>query len=74
MEQVKLRPDILALLLEAGFSTYRIRKEKRLSESTLQRIRNGEQITLGSCAAICNMLGHTDIFVYNTNDRRDGKR
>ena len=48
--------DILAALKEKGFSSYRIRKEKLLGESTLQSLRKGEPISFDNVARICEML------------------
>ena len=44
--------NILAALKEKGFSTYRIRKDKLLSESTLQAFRNGEPVSWDNIARI----------------------
>ena len=44
-------------LKEAGYSTYRLRQEKILPESTLQKLRTGNTaITLDSFNTICNIL------------------
>ena len=47
---------LLNLLDEHGLTTYRIRKEKIISESTLQNIREGKRITTDSIAALCEVL------------------
>lgn len=49
--------DILQKLKDAGYNTNRIRKEKLLSEKTLQHIRNGESITVASIDKICRLTG-----------------
>lgn len=43
-------------LEEQGLTTYKIRKEKIISESTLQNIREGKRITTDSIAALCEAL------------------
>lgn len=48
--------DILAALKDHGFTTYKIRKDKLLAESTVQAIRRGELISLDNIARICSML------------------
>lgn len=48
--------DVLDALKKAGFSSYRIRKEKLLGEATLQRIRNGELVSWENVATICKLL------------------
>ncbi|RHM80514.1 XRE family transcriptional regulator [Mediterraneibacter gnavus] len=41
---------------QEGLTTYKIRKEKIISESTLQNIREGKRITTDSIAALCGAL------------------
>lgn len=48
--------DILAALKDRGFTTYKIRKDKLLAESTVQALRRGELISLENIARICSML------------------
>lgn len=48
--------DILAKLKEAGYTTYRIRKEKLLSESTVQKFRNNEPVSWDNITTICKLL------------------
>ena len=48
--------DILGQLSAAGFTTYRLRKEKLLSERTIQRIRDGYPINTTTIDAICTLL------------------
>lgn len=47
---------LLELLEEHGLTTYKIRKDKIISESTLQNIREGKRITTDSIAALCEAL------------------
>lgn len=47
---------LLNLLEEHGLTTYKIRKEKIISESTLQNIREGKRIRTDSIAALCEAL------------------
>lgn len=48
--------DVLAALKAAGYNTNRIRKEKLLSESTLQRLRKGELINGENLGKLCELL------------------
>ena len=48
--------DLLAALKDAGYSSYRIRKEKLLGEATLQKIRNNELVSWENIATICKLL------------------
>ena len=48
--------NILEALKEKGYSTYYIRQNKLLSESTLQRLRNNQTISMTSLLTIANLL------------------
>lgn len=47
---------LLVLMEQKGLTTYRIRKEKIISEGTLQNIRKGKGITTSAIAALCEAL------------------
>ena len=47
---------LIAKMEQEGLTTYKIRKEKIISESTLQNIREGKRITTDSIAALCGTL------------------
>ena len=53
---INYRFDILAALKERGYSTYRLRKEKLLSESTIQKLRNGDPVSLENISTLCRLL------------------
>lgn len=53
---VKYKIDVLAALKEAGFSTYRLRKERLLGESVLQQIREGIPVSWPNIGRICELL------------------
>ena len=44
------------MMEQKGLTTYKIRKEKIISESTLQKIRQNKSITTESIAALCEVL------------------
>ena len=48
--------DILEKLKEKGFTSYRIRKEKLLSESALQKLREGKLLSWNELERVCAML------------------
>ena len=48
--------DTIELLKDKGFSTYRIRKEKLLSQAPLQKIREGKLLSWHEMDQICTML------------------
>ncbi|MDE7279459.1 MAG: helix-turn-helix domain-containing protein [Oscillospiraceae bacterium] len=53
---IKYKIDVIAALKSAGYSTYRIRKENIMSQSTLQKFRNGEIVNADNMALICKLL------------------
>ena len=53
---IKYKIDILAALKEKGYSSYRIRKDGLLSQSTLQKLRDGQSVSLENIATICGLL------------------
>ena len=53
---IKYKMDMLTALKERGFTTYKIRKEKLLAESTVQALRRGEMVSLENIARLCDML------------------
>ena len=44
------------LMKEKGLSTYRIRKDKIISESALQNLRDGKSVTIDTISALCKAL------------------
>ena len=49
--------DILQQLKAAGYTSYRLQKEKILADSTLQKLRNGDtRITVENLNTICGLL------------------
>lgn len=48
--------DIIAALKSAGYNTNTIRKEKLLSEGTLQSLREGKYISMDAIYKICKLL------------------
>ena len=54
---LKYKINIVSELKKAGYSTVRIRQEKIIGESTLQRIRSGHtSINLETLGIICDIL------------------
>lgn len=47
--------DILTKLKEAGYNTTRLRREKLIPESTIQRLRDNKSITTDSLETICRL-------------------
>lgn len=53
---LRYKIDVLAALKEAGYSSYRLRKEKLLSESTLQKLRDGVIVSTDVIEQLCGLL------------------
>ena len=53
---LKFKVNVLAVLKEKGYTTYRIRQEKLLSESTVQKLRAGIGVSWDNLEAICRLL------------------
>ena len=53
---VKYKIDVLTALKDAGYSTYKIRKEKILGENVLQQLRTGAPVSWVNIARLCQLL------------------
>lgn len=53
---IKYKIDVLSQLKAAGYSSYKIRKEKIIGERTLTQIRNGEPINWNVLNKLCQLL------------------
>lgn len=53
---VQYKMDILGALKDRGFTTYKLRQEKLMGESTLTQIRKGELVSWANIGRICDML------------------
>lgn len=53
---LKFKIDILKALKEAGYTTYKLQKNKLLSNSTLQKLRDGGQLSWKNIETICELL------------------
>ena len=47
---------LFALMEKKGLTTYRIRKEKIISEGALQNLREGKSVTINTISALCKAL------------------
>ena len=48
--------DVVAALKGKGYTTYKIRQEKLLSESTIQKLRDGKGVAWENSETICRLL------------------
>ena len=53
---LKYKIDILEKLKENGYTTYKLRKDKIIGESQIQKIRNGELASKETLNTICRLL------------------
>lgn len=63
---IKYKIDILALLKSKGYTTYKLRKEKILGESTLQKMRTNTLLSWAELNTVCKLLEYQpgDILEY----------
>ena len=53
---LKYKINVLEVLKEKGYTTYTLRKEKLLSESTIQKLRVGEGVAWDNLETLCKLL------------------
>lgn len=53
---IQYKINIVTALKDAGYSTYKLRKEKLLAESTLQKFRNNELVSWENISTVCKLL------------------
>ena len=53
---IQYKISSMSALKEAGYSTYRLRKEKLLGEATIQKLRNNELVSWDNISTVCNLL------------------
>ena len=53
---IRLKIDVLEALKAAGYSAYKIRKEKIMGESVLQKFRDGKLPSMNELETVCELL------------------
>lgn len=53
---VKYKFDVLDALRAAGYTTYKLRKEKIFGERVIQQLRNGEIVSWATIDTLCTLL------------------
>ena len=48
--------DVVAVLKDKGYTSYKIRQEKLLSESTIQKLRSGKGVSWENIETLCHLL------------------
>jgi putative transcriptional regulator len=56
IHMIKYRLDVILALKAKGYTTYKLRKEKLLSESTIQKLRNQRSVSWDNINSICKLL------------------
>ncbi len=70
---IKYRIDVLDALKQAGYSSYKIRKEKILGERILQRLRHQDSVSYEVLALLCELLHCQpgDLLEYVPDDNKE---
>lgn len=53
---IQYKINVISALKNAGYSTYRLRKEKLLGEATIQKFRKNELVSWENITTICRLL------------------
>lgn len=53
---LRYKTDVITLLRDKGYTTYRIRHEKIMTESQLQQIRNNKLLSHNALNNLCSLL------------------
>ncbi len=53
---MKYKIDVLSALKSNGFTTYKLRKDKLLSESTVQKLRRFDPVAWENIETLCDLL------------------
>ena len=63
---LKYKINVLEELKNKGITSYTLRKNKTLSESTIQKLRNGEGVSWDNLEVLCGLLDCNieDLLVY----------
>lgn len=52
----KYKIDVVGALAEKGYNSYKIKKDKLMSQGTLIKLKNNENVTLETLNTVCCML------------------
>ncbi len=67
---------MLSALKDAGYSTYRLRKDKIFGERVIQQLRNGDPVSWEVLSRLCNLLNCDvgDVVTYSPGDDTTTRR
>ena len=68
---IKYKIDVLEALKSRGYSTYKIRNDKILNESTVQKLRSNKYINMENLDKLCILLDCQpgDLLEYVSNNK-----
>lgn len=55
---MRYKVDVMTVLKDAGYNTNRIRKEKIMGESMLQKLRSGQMVSWATLETLCDLLDY----------------
>jgi putative transcriptional regulator len=53
---LQFKINVISALKDKGFTTYTLRKEQLLSESTIQKLRSGKGVSWENIETLCRLL------------------
>lgn len=53
---LQFKINVISALKDKGYTTYTLRKEQLLSESTIQKLRNGKGVSWDNIETLCKLL------------------
>ena len=53
---IKYKFDVIDALRQAGYTSYKLRMDRLMSESTIQKLRNGEMVAMSNIDIVCRLL------------------
>ena len=68
---LRVRKDVLKILKTKGYNSRRLRREGILAESTMTRLRHGDDICLSTLSKICDILDMP--YAYLIEEVKDGE-
>jgi putative transcriptional regulator len=71
---IQYKINVLEALKDAGYSSYKLRQDKILGESTISKIRKGEIVSAENLAILCELLQCQvgDLIEYRPNSTENG--
>ena len=71
---IQYKINVLEALKNKGYSSYKLRQDKILGESTISKIRKGEIVSAENLAILCELLQCQvgDLIEYRPNNTENG--